>query len=76
MILALNDELWKNLGAAPGASQLVFGVDNVKAAYAALKAKGVEFTNEPRNVNGREWAANFHDPDGHLLSIFGPLGIE
>jgi predicted enzyme related to lactoylglutathione lyase len=49
-------------------------VDDVKASYRTLKSKGVEFMNEPRDVNGQEWAANFRDPDGHLLSIFGPPG--
>ena len=33
---------------------------------------GVEFLREPSNVTGDSWAANFRDPDGHLLSIFGP----
>jgi len=74
MSLALSKDIWTHMGKAPGAMQLVFGTDNVKAAYAALKAKGVDFMNEPRDVNGREWAANFRDPDGHLLSIFGPPG--
>jgi len=32
----------------------------------------VTFMNEPRPVTGDRWAANFRDPDGHLLSIFGP----
>ena len=74
MTLALSGDIWNHAGKAPGAMQVVFGVENVKATYVALKAKGVEFMNEPRNVNGREWAANFRDPDGHLLSIFGPEG--
>jgi hypothetical protein len=74
MTLALSGDIWNYAGKAPGAMQVVFGVDSVKAAYADLKAKGVDFVNEPRNVNGRDWAANFRDPDGHLLSIFGPPG--
>ena len=55
-----------------GAVEVVFGVADVSAAYAALRARGVEFLNAPRNVSGDQWAANFRDPDGHLLSIFGP----
>ncbi len=55
-----------------GAVEVVFGVADVTAAYAALRARGVEFLNAPRNVSGDQWAANFRDPDGHLLSIFGP----
>ena len=45
---------------------------DVTAAHEALSARGVEFLNAPRNVTGDQWAANFRDPDGHLLSIFGP----
>ena len=60
--------------ATPGAggTEIVFGVADVTAAHAALKARGVQFLNAPRNVTGDQWAANFRDPDGHLLSIFGP----
>jgi len=55
-----------------GATEVVFGVPDVMSAHAALSARGVEFLNAPRNVTGDQWAANFRDPDGHLLSIFGP----
>ena len=51
---------------------MVLAVVSVRAAYAALSDKGVEFLREPANVAGDSWAANFRDPDGHLLSIFGP----
>jgi catechol 2,3-dioxygenase-like lactoylglutathione lyase family enzyme len=55
-----------------GGTEIVFGVADVTAAHEALTARGVEFLNTPRNVTGDQWAANFRDPDGHLLSIFGP----
>ncbi len=55
-----------------GASELVFGVEDVTATYQDLRAKGVSFMNEPRAVAGPMFAANFTDPDGHRLSIFGP----
>ena len=55
-----------------GATEIVFGVDSVMAEFEKLKAKGVKFQSEPHDINGNEWAANFTDPDGHLLSIFGP----
>ena len=51
---------------------MVLAVASVGAAYTALKDRGVEFLREPANVTGDSWAANFRDPDGHLLSIFGP----
>jgi catechol 2,3-dioxygenase-like lactoylglutathione lyase family enzyme len=53
------------------AVEIVFAVRHVKPAFEALRERGVVFLNEPRNVNGPFWAANFHDPDHHLLSIFG-----
>ena len=56
----------------PGPTEVVFAVDHVRQASDALRANGVEFMREPVNVTGTQWAANFRDPDGHLLSIFGP----
>jgi catechol 2,3-dioxygenase-like lactoylglutathione lyase family enzyme len=55
-----------------GATEVVFGVESVRDSYEELRAKGVEFTHEPRAVSGPMFAANFKDPDGHALSIFGP----
>lgn len=55
-----------------GASEVVFQVEHVRAARESLQAQGVEFLNEPRQATPTDWAAHFRDPDGHLLSIFGP----
>ena len=52
--------------------ELVFPVDDIQSAYEALRAKGVTFRVAPRVVTGDRWAADFRDPDGHVLSIFGP----
>jgi catechol 2,3-dioxygenase-like lactoylglutathione lyase family enzyme len=57
-----------------GATEVVFAVENVRAAQKALAAQGVAFMSEPRQATEREWVAHFKDPDGHLLSIFGPEG--
>jgi len=57
-----------------GATEVVFGVESVKGAYADLKARGVSFLNEPRVVSPPMWAAAFTDPDGHRLSVYGPEG--
>jgi len=70
--LALSSGLAQALGKGPGATEVVFSVEHVRAAYDALRSQGVEFSNEPRVVSPGNWAANFHDPDGHLLSVFGP----
>ena len=60
------------LGEVPGATEVVFAIDDVREAYADLSARGVLFLSEPANVTGSSWAANFRDPDGHLLSVVGP----
>ena len=57
-----------------GATEVVFQVENVRAAHRFLSGQGVSFATEPRQVTLKEWAAHFRDADGHLLSIFGPEG--
>ena len=52
--------------------EVVFEVDGIDAAYESLRARGVEFRNAPRPATGDRYAADFRDPDGHVLSIFGP----
>ncbi len=70
--LALSQPLGRASQQIVGATEVVFSVDDVRGAYEALRERGVRFTQEPRNVTGSSWAANFEDPDGHKLSIFGP----
>jgi catechol 2,3-dioxygenase-like lactoylglutathione lyase family enzyme len=70
--LALSAGLAKAVGQLPGAVEVVFSVEHVRAAYEQLARRGVPFLNEPRPVAGPMWAANLRDPDGHLLSVFGP----
>ena len=57
-----------------GATEVVFGVESVRAAHKALSAQGIAFMSEPRQATPTDWVAHFKDPDGHLLSIFGPEG--
>ncbi|HZU29783.1 MAG TPA: VOC family protein [Candidatus Angelobacter sp.] len=57
-----------------GATEVVFGVDNVRGTHKALSALGVIFVSEPHQVTPTDWVAHFKDLDGHLLSIFGPEG--
>jgi len=52
-------------------TELVFQVDDVAEAHRALTARGVAFRVEPRPVSGDDFAADFRDPDGHVLSVFG-----
>ena len=70
--LCLSEPLARATGRGAGATEIVFSVEDVRTGYEALRGRGVQFTHEPRNVNGPMWAANFEDPDGHKLSIFGP----
>jgi catechol 2,3-dioxygenase-like lactoylglutathione lyase family enzyme len=72
VMLALSQPLARATHQGPGSTEIVFSVEDVRAAHAALLAKGVAFTQEPRVVSGPMWAANFNDPDGHRLSVFGP----
>jgi len=57
-----------------GATEVVFGVESVRTTYKALSAQGVIFMSEPRQATPTDWVAHFKDPDGHILSIFGPEG--
>ena len=74
--LSLSEAHAKLATPVAGGTEIVFGVADVTAAHAALRARGVEFLNAPRHVTGDQWAANFRDQDGHLLSVFGPEKAE
>lgn len=70
--LCLSEALARASSQTVGATEVVFPVEHVRTAYQALRDRGVTFIQEPRNVTGSSWAANFTDPDGHKLSVFGP----
>lgn len=57
-----------------GAVELVFSVADVTAAHRDLTARGVIFITAPRQATDKDWVATFGDPDGHLLTLFGPKG--
>ncbi len=69
--LALSESLAESLEGPPGPVEVVFSVERVSDAHAALVERGIEFDIEPRAISGPMWAANFRDPDGHHLSVFG-----
>jgi predicted enzyme related to lactoylglutathione lyase len=54
---------------------VVFEVEDPRAAYEALKAKGAKFLEPPKQVCGDEkmvgLSADLLDPDGNRLSLFG-----
>jgi catechol 2,3-dioxygenase-like lactoylglutathione lyase family enzyme len=70
--LALSRGLAQATGKGSGATEVVFAVEHVRAAFDALRNQGVEFFQEPRQIAGPNWGGNFRDPDGHILSILGP----
>lgn len=51
-------------------------VDDLQAAYAALRNKGVRFKSEPVTItagpNEGGLVIYFADPDGHMLELFQP----
>ncbi len=69
--LCLSEPAAKVRGQVAGAGEIVFSVEDVAAAYQALRGKGVQFTHEPRSVAPATWVANFDDPDGNHISIYG-----
>jgi catechol 2,3-dioxygenase-like lactoylglutathione lyase family enzyme len=70
--LCLSEPAGRLRGRVAGSGEIVFSVEDATTAYQALRGKGVQFTHEPRNVAPATWVANFDDPDGNHLSIFGP----
>jgi catechol 2,3-dioxygenase-like lactoylglutathione lyase family enzyme len=72
--LCLSEALARGSSQIPGATEVVFSVENVRGAHRTLAARGITFTQAPRTITGPMWAANFRDPDGHNLSVFGPEG--
>ena len=70
--LILSEDRARSAEHVAGATEIVFSVDDIQASYEALKRQGVTFQTEPVPITGPMWAAHILDPDGHLLSIFGP----
>jgi catechol 2,3-dioxygenase-like lactoylglutathione lyase family enzyme len=56
-------------------TEVVFESPDVMKTYAEMKSRGVKFTREPfpATIDGARvlYAANFRDPDGHILSLTG-----
>lgn len=70
--VALSTALPKALDGKSEAVEVVFSVDHVRVAHGELRDRGVHISHDPHPVTGENWAANFTDPDGHPLSVFGP----
>lgn len=70
--LVLSQPLGHSVQPRAGAIEAIFGVTNVRKAYQDLHGRGAHFTSEPHEVSPGSWAATFRDPDGHMLTLFGP----
>jgi catechol 2,3-dioxygenase-like lactoylglutathione lyase family enzyme len=74
IMLGLNPGMLKSAPNVVGATEVVLRVPAVREAHRTLLADGIAFVSEPHQITPTDWAAHFRDPDGHLLSIFGPEG--
>lgn len=72
IMLGLNTGLGKSVPPSKSSMEVIFSVESVTAAHQELSRRGVKFVNEPRVVTGENWAATLSDPDGHMLTLFGP----
>ena len=70
-MLTLSGDLARARPIGPAPVELVLGVDGVRDAYDRLRARGVTFLNAPHLIDGTNEVANFQDPDGHHLSLYG-----
>ena len=63
----------------PGPESILYlRVEDIRAAYDALRERGVEFADAPHMIHRHdsgveEWMAFFADPDGHLLAIMSQV---
>ena len=53
--------------------ELHLEVDNVDEVYLALQRKGVKFADKPANRPWGNRLASFHDAEGYVVDIVGPL---
>jgi catechol 2,3-dioxygenase-like lactoylglutathione lyase family enzyme len=58
--------------AGDGGIEIVLRVEDVDAAYAALRADGVEFDSAPQSMPWGMRHAWLKDPSGHRLSLYSP----
>jgi catechol 2,3-dioxygenase-like lactoylglutathione lyase family enzyme len=57
------------LNSRVGAAHVCFAVDDVRSAYGALRADGVEFLSEPHtDAAGTQWVY-MRDPDGNVVEL-------
>lgn len=70
--LVLSQPLGRTTQPRAGAMEAIFGAASVRKAHQELHQRGAHFIQEPHEVSPGSWAATFRDPDGHMLTLFGP----
>jgi predicted enzyme related to lactoylglutathione lyase len=71
--LFLSVPLGRKRAPLAGAMEIVFSVDSINEAKTVLSQRGGKFINEPREVTPGSWTTTLADPDGHYITVFGPL---
>lgn len=71
--------LYLHARAEPGPESILYlRVDDIRAAYDAFRARGVEFADAPHMIHRHpdgteEWMAHFNDPEGRPLAIMAQV---
>jgi predicted enzyme related to lactoylglutathione lyase len=60
---------WPGMRVKPGPAGLIFDTSDCQGAFKLLKAKGVNFTQEPTSQPWGGLEARFADPDGNEFSL-------
>jgi catechol 2,3-dioxygenase-like lactoylglutathione lyase family enzyme len=52
--------------------EVVLATESVRSEFERLRSAGVTVLHGPRSIDGTNEVANLADPDGHVISLFGP----
>ena len=66
----LSVEVLPEAAGAPGSAHFFFECDDLDGRYAALKAKGIDFYQEPTDMFYGWREARLRDPDGHDVRLY------
>jgi predicted enzyme related to lactoylglutathione lyase len=55
-----------------GSFEIVLATQGVRSEFARLSEAGAKVLHGPRSIDGTNEVANLTDPDGHVISLFGP----
>lgn len=66
----------KDHSVTPGHTGITLLTDNIQGEYERLRARGVQFTSSPKQMEWGEWLCEFRDPDGNEFDLKQPLQPE